>query len=111
MFSLSNFRVTRASSKDTLTSHEISSSIDSDVSFWGQSVGNKKHATSSDEDIREVPVDTAKCVTRQPKPKKVDYTNVNLGWCCKCIVTIVIHFRYLTQNFVVLISGKVHRQQ
>ena len=73
MFSLSNFRVTRALSKDTLTSHDTSSSIDSDVSFWGWNVGhgNKKCATSSDEEVHEVPVDPAKCVTRQPKPKKV----------------------------------------
>ena len=111
MFSLPNFRVTRALSKDTLTSHETSSSIDSDVLFWGWSVGSKKHATSSDEDVHEVPVDAAKCVTRHPKPKKVDYINFNLGWHCKCIVTIAIHFGYLTLNFVVLISGKAHRQQ
>ena len=62
-------------------------------------------------DIPEVPVDAAKHVTRQPKQKKVNYTNFNLGLHCKCIVTIVIQFGYLTQNFVVLISGKVHRQQ
>ena len=66
MLSLSDFRVTRALSKDMLTSHDTSSSIESDNSFWGQSVGhgNRKCATSSDKDIHEVPVDPAKSVTR-----------------------------------------------